>query len=486
MVNKTDSVAKGGSSVAIARIVGMAFSFLLFILLARQSPESAGTFRTVLTYIIIAEFLGMLGLHRWLAAEIATLKEKRWELFLATNTFTLIVSLVLIAIYIAIAYSDTYEKSVQTGLILGALAVIPSSILACVQSALVGIGQSHFLGKLNLSENLIRCTISIALVWLEQSINLIIATFVITRWLIAIYGFVSLKNMLGGKHFAIDQAFIIKIKKAAPKFAFIIAAFLLLRNAGLLAIPALSNLTEAGRYAVAYQLYDLMLILPSVLAMTTINLFSNKALNSSAGLKKVAMKLTMITSIIIFPLIAIAAAFSQYLLTFLYGDLYIHGHQTLIILMVAAGFSVIDIVLSQIMQAQKKYDQDLISVVIAGVTAAIATLYLTSMLGANGAAYALAIALFVNVGARLYLLQSSFSLRLLWLSVWRPLMASVAVFIGFRYLLKSNAIPFIDASHYHWMLLVPVALLAYFLVLLMSGAIKQSHRNRVHYFLHHH
>jgi len=60
---KRDSVAKGGSSVAIARMVGMVFSFLLFILLARKSAESAGMFKTVMTYVIIAESLGMLGLQ---------------------------------------------------------------------------------------------------------------------------------------------------------------------------------------------------------------------------------------------------------------------------------------------------------------------------------------------------------------------------------------------------------------------------------------
>jgi O-antigen/teichoic acid export membrane protein len=433
MVQKTDSVAKGGSSVAIARVIGMGFSFLLFILLARQSPESAGTFRTVLTYIIIAEFLGMLGLHRWLAAEIATLKEKRWALFLATNAFTLIVSLILVILYTAISYSDIYGHEVKAGLILGALSVIPSGVLACTQSALVGIGQSHFLGKLNLLENLIRCAIAIALVWLEQSVNMIIAVFVITRWCIAIYGFTSLKKMLGGTHWHIDKTFITQIKQAAPKFALIIGAFLLLRNAGLLTIPALSTLTEAGRYAVSYQLYDLMLILPSVLAMTTINLFSNKAVSSRAGLKNVAMKLTMITSIIIFPLIAITAAFSQHFLTLLYGDRYIDGHQTLMILMLAAAFSVIDIVLSQIMQAKKQYNNDLISVLAAGVVAAIATLYLTKNLGANGAAYALAVALFVNIGVRVYLLRNTFPLTLLLLSLWRPALASGVVFITTGY-----------------------------------------------------
>jgi len=134
MTQKADSVAKGSSSVAFSRLIGMAFSFLLFILLARQSAEDAGVFRTVLTYIIIAEFLGMLGLHRWLAAEIATLREKRWSLFWTTNIFTFCVSIILVLIYTAIALSDIYDTEVKLGIIIGAFAVIPAGILACVQS----------------------------------------------------------------------------------------------------------------------------------------------------------------------------------------------------------------------------------------------------------------------------------------------------------------------------------------------------------------
>lgn len=486
MSNKTDSVAKGGSAVAIARVTGMVFSFLLFVLLSRQSPEHAGTFKTVLTYIVIAEFLSMLGLHRWLAAEISTLKEKRWAIFWATNVFTFFVSLLLMAIYVAIANTEIYDDSIKRGLILGALAVIPSGVSACTMSALIGIGQSQLLGRLNLIENLCRCSIAIGLVYLNSPVSYVIGVFVVTRWLIAAYGFLKLKTALDGHSWEVDQALIKKIKQAAPKFALIIAAFLLLRNAGLLMIPAITGLTEAATFAIAYQLFDLILIVPSVLAMTSINLFSNKAVASKASLNRVASQLALIMAISLFPLIAITCFLAPQFIRFLYGDQYTNGANILVFLMLAAGLMMIDMVLSQIMQARKDYDNDMLSVTVAGICAGILTYLLTQQQGALGASIALAIAILINIGMRLFLLKDVFTLPLLMMSIWKPTLASIAIYVLGYCLLTLPVFEQIRASNWLWLACIPAALIIYGLVAGSLGCLKRSHRNRIKHFLFQH
>lgn len=483
MNQKRDSVAKGGTSVALARMVGMVFSFLLFILLARQSAEAAGMFKTAMTYVIIAESLGMLGLQRWLATEIATLSQQRWALFWTTAVFTLIVSFVLLLIYLGVTATDIYSEEINQGILLGALAVIPSGIYSCVQSALLGNGQSNYLGKLNMAENLARCSIGIVLVLLNQSVYWLISVFVVVRWIVAIHGFYFLQKHLNGHAWRVESVFVQKLKQAAPKFALIIAASLVLRNAGLLIIPALSNLTEAGRYAVSYQLYDLMLILPSVLAMTSIHLFSNKAKASVAGLQKAAMNLAAVLGLLVFPITAITGAFSQQVISLFYGDKYLHGEQTLMILMIAAGLTILDIVLSQIMQARRDYRNDMISIVVAAIFTAIATYVLTLRLGANGAAFALMLALLVNIAVRCHLLGRVFTFRLLALSVWRPFFASGLVFLVFRYGLKLDILPLHSPEKMLWMLWLPVAVISYLVILWAVGGLKKSHYQRLNRFL---
>jgi len=386
-------------------------------------------------------------------------------------------------IYVSVTATGIYSDEINKGILLGSLAVLPSGLYACVQSALLGTGQSHYLGKLNLAENLVRCSIGIVLVLLNKSVFLLIAVFVATRWLVAAIGFNQLKIQLGGRSWKIDASFIQKLKSAAPKFALIIAASLVLRNAGLLVIPALSNLTEAGRYAVSYQLYDLMLILPSVLAMTSIHLFSNKAMTSRAGLQKAAINLANVISVLIFPIAAITAAFSKQVITLFYGDKYLNGEQTLMILMFAAGLTMIDIVLSQVMQARKDYKNDMISIIIAALCAAILTYILTLRLGANGAAFALVIALAINILARSALLGEVFPLKLLLLSTWRPFVASLVVFVLFRYGLKLELLPLQGNNGLGWLLWVPVAMLFYVAILWLIGGLKYSHYLRLKQFL---
>lgn len=483
MNKKHDSVAKGGSAVALARLVGMVFSFLLFILLARQSAEAAGVFKTVMTYIIIAESMSMLGLQRWLATEIATLDRDRWALFWTTTVFTLFISLVLCLIYFGVTRSGIYDSQVNDGILLGVLAVIPSGLYASVQSALLGNGQSHYLGKLNMYENLGRCAIGILLIAQGQSVYWLISVFVAARWIAALQGFYYLRSQLTHQAYSISKAFLAKLKHAAPKFAIIIAASLMLRNAGLLVIPALSTLTEAGRFAVSYQLYDLMLILPSVLAMTSIHVFSNKAQASRTGLKQAAMHLATTTGVAIFPIAAITGAFSKQVITLFYGDKYLHGEQTLMILMLAAVLTILDIVLSQVMQAKKDYHNDMVSIVAAAIVAAISTYFFTQRLGANGAAFALTLALLVNIIVRCALLKSTFSWKLLTLSTWRPAVASAMLFVCFRYGLKLEFLPWHDPNGFLWLSWLPAAALFYLFVLWFLGGLKRSHLMRLQRFL---
>lgn len=486
MKNKKDSVAKGGSSLVIARLLGMGLSFVLFLVLARHSADDAGLFRTVATYILMSEFLGMLGLHRWLATEIVSDGPQRWPIFLATSTFTLASSAVLAFVYVAIAYSGVYSNPLSMGIFLGALAVIPSGILSCVQSTLVGIGNSHTMGKLTLVENLARCSISILFIYLNYPVMAIVAVFVLCRWAIAMLGLYHIKQILHANTWRPNGAIVKEVAGQAPRFATIILAFVLLKNAGLVLLPAIDNEQEAAIFAVGYQLLDMILIVPSVLAMVSNNMFVSKASQSNASLKKASTQLISFTSLALFPLAAITAGFAQSFLLFLYGDHYLVAKNSLILLMLASCLMMIDQVLSQVMLARKDYNSDMRSILVGGVSAVILTAVFSRFYGATGASAALCLAVLLMVAARLLMLKHIFPLRLLWISIWRPVIASAAVL--FLCLLWSH-LPLFSAwavSKYLWMLCVPLLLMAYVGFIYLLGGINLAKRTRLRSFLFHH
>jgi O-antigen/teichoic acid export membrane protein len=490
MNKKTDSVAKGGTSVAIARISGMAFSFVLFLLLARHSTDYAAIFRTTMTYIIIAEFLGMFGMHRWLATEIAPENSQRWQLFLATNAFTLCVTTLMTIIYCAIAATDFYAEDFRTGIYLGALAVIPSGIYACVQTAFIGIGRSHLMGKLNMMENVIRCSASIVLVLLNRPVTEIIMVFVFTRWFAALYGFVDLKNMFNQTDTKVEWqvrfATLGQLAKHSPKFGLSMLAFLLLRNIGMLLLPAFTNAYETALFAVCYQLFDLILVVPSVLAITSTNQFANKANASKAALKKASIQLVTLSALAIFPMIAITAGFSHQLLVMIYGEKYFNGGWTLIILMLAAALMIVDQVLSQVMLANKSYRQDMIAMMTGAVGTVILSLILISFAGAKAAGIALMLGILITIIARLMQMNGAFSLKLLSLGAWKPTAASFLVFLLVFFGLQQDYLSQLSHAKFLWLLLVPVAIVLYIAGLFLLGCFKKSHFFRMRLFLFHH
>lgn len=481
-----DSIARGGTSVVAGRLLGMVFSFFLFLVLARHSPVEAGVFRTVVTYIVIAESLGMLGLHRWLATEIAPGSDRRWKLFVATCAFTLIVSIFLTLAYFGVAALGFYSNYLSAALMIGALAVIPSGIFAAVQSALVGIGRSHSMGRLNMIESITRCSVALLLVWADCPVNTIVWTFVITRWVVAGIGVRELAQVLHADGWKPDLRLTRSVAAAAPQFASIIVGFMLLRNAGLLLLPALTNEAEAAVYTVTYQLFDLLLLIPSVLALTSNNLFVNRADTSVVALKRASVQLLSVTALAFFPCLAVVAGFAAHIIALLYGHRYEAAAGSLMLLMLAAGATMVDQVLSQIMVARRDYRADLIANAVGGSAAVVLSLLLCRSLGATGAAIGLALAVALMVAVRLVLLRDVIGTKLIALATWRPTVAAGITFVVCVAAFRVDAFAPFTASRFVWLSAIPLALALYAATVHLTGGFSLSKRTRMQRFLFRH
>jgi O-antigen/teichoic acid export membrane protein len=482
-MSKKESIAKGGSSVAGARLLGMLLSFFLFLIIARHSTSYAGIFRTVITYLVIAEFIGMLGMHRWLATEITANPNKQWSIFLATNMVMFVVALLLMIAYLAISMNGIYSADVNLGIQLAILSLIPSGIYQCVQSAFIGIGRTYIVGVYNAAEYIIRCTLSILLIYLNHPITEVIGVFVATRWVVALVGFYQLTNIFGAHKWKSSTEDIQHVLHDAPKFLLIIAGHMSLRNAALVMIPALINEDGVAYFSVAYQLFDMIMIIPSVLAISSNHVFVNMANESSTALSEVSTQLLSVTSMAMFPCIAVTAAFATNFLTFLYGNHYIIASQALAILMVASGITMIDQVLSQVMTAKKDYSSDMTSILVGGISAALLTYILILHSGINGAAIAYLIATLITVVTRIKLLNSSFPFGRVFHSIAPPFMSALLIYLLCSYLLQLNSFSFLATSKYVWIASVPFVLVVYSLFLHLLGGLDKAKIKSIRTFL---
>lgn len=426
---KSDSIARGGLSVVGGRAVGMLFSFLLFMLLARQSEATVAIFRTSIAFLILPEFLGLLGTHRWLAVELGLRRSDRKPLFAGSVVFSLIVSIGIAAIYLILSYTGIYKEGISAGLRLVAFGAVASAFLTCIQATLVGIGNSSLVGLLNFAENVSRALIGIALILLHYSVLSIITIFVLVRWAIVILGFSIVIPRLEGRKLVPQKAIVKLFLQKTPQFAVIMAAFLVLRNAALIMLPALSGTRETALFAVPYQLYDLLLLVPTILVLTSGFALTQSANQSRASLRLAILRLLRITLNYLLPASALAIAFGTKILVFLAGNSYADATLPLAVLVIAAPLMAIDQVLSQAMVSDRQFRNDCIAVSIGAVCAVGATFVLGRSYGALGAAIALLAALIVTLIVRFCLSDRLLRARELILIIWRPVLASFFAYV---------------------------------------------------------
>lgn len=468
--------------LTLSRILGMGFSFLLFVFLAWESKADVGLFRTVLTFLIISELLPLLGMHKWLNKEMADHTTNRQGYVLIAVLFAAVIAMVIGGVYLLIANSSVYPEGVSRGLFLVATATVASGIMLCNHSTFVGIGQSHKVGYITLVENFIRSSIGIVLLLLGQSVLDIILVYVFIRWFTAIFGAVILFRQLPHENWYFDRQLASRFMTLVPTFAVIMIGFLTVRYSGMIALPWLHSEAEAGIFAVPYQLYDLVVLLPTVLIISANYAMCNSANHSVPALRRVINQATYINAIYIFAVVSVAVVLAEPIVISVFGEQYRPSVLPLQVMMVSTPLLVLDQVYAQALIAAGKPRYDLISVVTGAVVTLISIPLLVAPLGALGAALGMFCSLLVMVGIRLFLLKTVVMRVRLWSVLWRHLFA--ALLSGFLLLsLDPMLVVMQQLTVFMWTVQGVAGLFLYFLAFRLLGGLSPEKRNWMRLFL---
>ena len=407
------SVIKGSGALVIARMAGMLGGFMLFLLLTWRSKEVAGVFRTAVTFLVIMDALPLLGMQRWLAAEMGRHADLGWAIFRMASWFATGVAVLGGIAYAAIAYGGFYEADTSACLKVIALATVPSAINLCVTTALVGIGYSYHSGILSLAEMVVRSTVSIAIVLAGADVFWVVVVFAVTRWIVAGAGFALISAHLAHRPARIDRALIRSFAGQVPNLGISMIGFLAIRNTALLLLPWFRNEAEAGLYAAPFQLFDLLLLVPTVLTISTNYAFVESAKSSTSSLRRSTNELAYITATFIFPIAAVAGVLAGPIIELLFGAAYDDAIVPFRLLLLSAVLMALDQVFSLSMVTAGRYGLDRICIVV-GATATLAiTSLLSGPLGATGAAAGLLAGAVCMLGTRLHLMRDVLSYRAL-------------------------------------------------------------------------
>ena len=473
------SVLKGSGALAIARVGGMVGSFVLFLLLTWRSKEAAGAFRTAATYLVIMDTLPLLGMHRWLATETARHREQGWALFRMACMFACGIAALSALAFLAIAASGSYSAEISASLELVAAATIPSALNLCVLCSLVGIGRSDQSGALGVAEAAVRSVVAVVLVMAGAKIVYVVLVFVVARWLVALGGFAMVRHHLAPERTRIDPALAREFFTQIPTLGLAMLGFLAIRSTAMLLLPIFSSDAEAGRYAAPFQLFDLLLMAPTVLIVGANYAFVASAGHSMSALRRSTSQLLTVTGLYAFPLVAIACVLAGPMLVFVFGPAYADAATPFRLLLLCAAVLAIDQVLALSMVTVGDYRTDRTCILTGGVVVVVATCVLSGLHGANGAALACLIGVCAALALRLSLLRRELRRFSTFASLRPPAIAALVAAAGVWLVLMSSGLRPGLAE----LALGPAGLAVYLARLYLGGGVTRRRRSRVLHFM---
>jgi len=460
----------------------MVIAFVLMMMLSRRSEQDVGVFRTLATFLIIAESLPLLGMHRWLATQMGTDAQHRGLHFASSSVWAAATAVLLALAYVGISLSGWYDAHVSRGLLWIAFATVPSGSNLVVQSALIGIGRSTRVGLLNLAENVVRSAIGVVLVAAGFHVLAVIAVFSVVRWCSGIVGFRMACADIGTLDWRRPFAELFALRTVVPRFAGVMVCALALRNAALIILPSLSNTTEAGLFAVSYQLADLAMLAPTVLALSSTFVMSRDASYSKPHLRRTMVAMVAVLSVLLFPITALAVALAAPTLELLFGPRVLAATPTLQLMMLATPLMAVDQVLSQGMVSTQRYSEDLIAISLGAAAAVILTVFLGRHWGAPGAAAAFLASMGFSMLVRVWLMRDLRITRVFLHAAWRAGTAALASGLLTAWAAGMTPAP-LDRR---WLLLWAIpGFLAYLILLVVLGGVKTRSRHRMVKFVSH-
>ncbi len=463
-MKKIPGILRSSASMTLARVLSSVCSFALFWFIAQKSVRDLGAFRTILVFFLFTEFLPLLGANQLVIREVSISRNPVKKYLMHSFIFSLPVSLVVSSALVLLGMYGKYSLTISKGLIILSFGMPATSMVTCAQSVLIGVGRGDLFGIIQSLEAVVRTLTGIFLLFLGHGILSIVVSFVLIRWSIIIFYWLSLNTHLKPGKWNIDLGFFKEFVWEVPPFAGILLCYVVLRFAPQIMLPWMKGEVAAGHFAVAFQFLDLALLAPTAFAVNLMPLFAQRAQVSISSLVDISHQAIKIVSLIILAGVATVFIVAQPLVLTVFGGKYIQSVPVLKVLIWVAIILSIDQVLAMATIASKNQIYDLLTLCIGGFVTVILLYFLISQKGALGAAEGYLLGTSVLLICRVFLAKKFMPGLNPVLQLWRPILA-VTIVICIGHILNC-----------YWLLSLLVGIGTYVLSVFVLGALKGSER----------
>jgi|GEM_PF-2234595 len=376
-MSHSSGILRGSISLTLVRIASSGCAFLLFWFVARRSADDLGAFRTIFVFFLVTEFLPLLGMNQFLIREVSLNTGRVRRYLLHGGLFAVAVAAVIILVLAGISCLGGYSPVISCGLLVIAAAMPATALVLCCQSVLIGQGRAETMGLLQGAETLLRTAGGIAVLLAGGAVIHVALIISAARWLMLWPCWKALAPfMRPDEPWRLEAAFVREFMRQTPLFTLILFLYLLIRYAAQIMLPRISGDSAAGLFAVAYQLLDIAVLLPTAFAITLMPLFARTARASLAAMAGSCMHAVRAILFVTAPCCVLIFCAAAPLIDLLFGARYATSAPVLKTLIWVCALMAVDQVLSTALIAAGRQKIDLLTLAIgaAGMTATLAIL----------------------------------------------------------------------------------------------------------------
>lgn len=453
-------------SVSGMRLITAAFSFVLFMWLARNwGAELLGEFSTLFTYFMFILQLPLLGLHIVLARDVATRSENVSEFFTNALAIALPVSIVLMLI-IGFIGQWVYPENMHKAFWLVGLSSIPMAFVVAAEAVLTGRENMHVIAMVNIVETVFRVSLCLILVALDFGLTALFVAFLAAK-LMAV-GLYWYRGRLGS-NFSLSKitwSQVVEYLRKSPMFFGILILSVGIGRFDFIFLSVFANMREVGMYSAPFKIYEMGLMVPSVITLVLFPMFARAFNDSRPAFERMYSTMFQITFLLGLPSVVLFAAMAEFVVPFIFGAEYAEAAVVLQILAFAILFIAMDQVLTVVVLAGHREDLELKILCVSFVVYMVLLLTLIPTLGYLGAAV-----------ATLITTCFKFFLRYFWVS--RVMLMPAAIQLLLKPMLAGTGMLAALLFSHYWLGLFPALLIAAMMYVTCSVLLKVFSRSQI-------
>lgn len=376
------------ASMTVMRLLTAALSFSLLLIMARHwGAARLGEFSTVLAFFMLLQHLPLLGLHLPVARRIAAAPDDTAGQAVNALLLALPVAVVLVFAFGFLGQA-WYPPSMQAAFWLIGAACLPTAFTVVGEAVLTGRECMKAVAGIYMVENVSRVAVGLLLVYSGAGLTQVITAFVLARigaaavfWRMA-----GLKRLCRGG--VPGAGALAELVRRVPVFFAIMVLSVGFGRLDTIVLSKMGTMRDVGLYTPALRVYELAVMVPSMLAYVIYPMFSRYYGQSQDRFDSLSVQLVRAILLVGVPLVLLAAYLSTPVMTAMFGAQYARTGSVLHVLSFAVLFVALDQLLTVVLLSGHHEGIDLKVIGIAFVAYAVLLVVLIPRFGIQGAGVA--------------------------------------------------------------------------------------------------